>query len=584
MILVSEEQIKRYTEEGSWGNDTLSDLFLRNVSENPDGVAFVDAPNREKICWGKPMRLTFAEAKSAVDRLAANFIKAGIGKDDVVMVQLPNIVELPITYLAIARIGAIASPVPVQYRTHELKYTMSIVEPKAVVTTNNAVGFDCMSLFRNLKTDIPSLESIFVVGDSLPSDVYSFHDLPYGPEEEKVLEQYLEKLDVSANDVYSICWTSGTEADPKGVPRSHNHWIAIAWSLVDGCGLFEGCNILCPFPFINMSSIGGMFVPWLLAKGGKFVLHHPIDLPVMLGQIAQEQINYTVIPPAGLNMLAKNPEIMQKVNFSTVKSIGSGSAPLSPWMVREFQEKYGIYVINIFGSNEGIALISGPGDCPDPDDRAQYFPRWGVEGFRWNNRVGNWFKSKLVDPDTGEEIKEKGKSGEILISGPTVFAGYYKRPDLTAKSFDPQGYFHTGDMFCIDGEGDNPRFYRFTGRLKDIIIRGGVNISAEEVEYLVAEHPNVAEVAVVGFPDEKLGERICAVVVPVQGKSLTMGELKEFLKERDFAIYKTPEKLVLVDALPRNPVGKVVKGKLRALVAGDPSVQAEIMVAATYDE
>lgn len=563
MILCPESQIEEYTGKGWWGSETIVDLFLKNAAKTPNEVALSDPPNRESFTGGKPLRVTYADLRQAVDRLASGFIGAGIKKDDIVMVQLPNIVELACTYLALARIGAIASPLPIQYRTHEIRHTMSVTEPRAFVTTKNFSGFNHIDLVRGLQPEFPGLKVILGVGDDLPPGVVSLSGLLSAAGEEKALRDYLTQNSFSANDVFTICWTSGTEADPKGVPRSHNHWISIASVLVDGCEIGEGHNILNPFPFINMASIGGMFVPWLLT-GGKFVLHHPYDLKVFLGQIQSEMINYTVVPPAVLNMLLQNPAFLD-IDISSVRSIGSGSAPLSPWMVRQYQEKYGVSVINIFGSNEGISLVSGPGDFPGPDDRAQYFPRWGVQGFSWKTRVANQMSTRIVDPATGELIAGKGVPGEMCIKGPAVFAGYYKRPDLTQKAFDNEGYFRTGDLFSIEGEDGNLNRYLFCGRSKDLIIRGGMNISPEELEYLIIEHPKVAEVAVVGYADEKLGEKICAVAVPAKGQMVTLEDILQFLREKDIAIYKMPEKLLVVESLPRNPVGKVLKRELKNL-------------------
>lgn len=563
MITVPQEQIREYTARGWWGTDTIVDLFLRNAEKTPASTAIVDPPNRQQFTVGQPLSLTYAETRRVMDRLASGLLSLGIGKDDIVMVQLPNVVELACVYLALARIGAIASPLPVQYRTHELRHTMSVVQPKAYITTTNFAGFNFVAMVSTIKSEFPSLQNIIALGEDLPPEVVSLASLMAGSDE-RALGPLMAGREPTANDVFTICWTSGTEADPKGVPRSHNHWISIAYALVDGCDMDPGCHILNPFPFINMASIGGMFVPWLLT-GGKFVLHHPLDLPVFLGQIQSEKISYTVVPPALLNMLMQNPALLAGTDISSIKTIGSGSAPLSPFMVRHFQEKYGIYVVNIFGSNEGVSFVSGPKDFPDPEQRARFFPRWGVPGFEWKARIAGWMSSKIVDPLTGASISDKGVPGEMCIKGPAVFAGYYKRPDLTQKSFDDDGYFKTGDLFTIEGDEGNLNCYQFCGRSKDLIIRGGMNISPEEIEYLIIEHPKVAEVAVVGYKDERLGEKVCAVAVPVKAQSLTLEELVDFLKQKDIAVYKLPERLLLVDALPRNPLGKVLKRQLTEL-------------------
>ncbi|HBY95411.1 MAG: AMP-binding protein [Ardenticatenaceae bacterium] len=565
MLLVSDEQIREYTERGWWGSDTVVDLLLRNVQSTSDAVAVVDPPNRAELVGGVPIRLTYDELRQAMNRLAGRLLDAGIKKDDVVMVQLPNIVELVCVYLAAARIGAIVSPLPVQYRTHELQQVMKITEPTAFVTTTNFGGFNFVKMVRAMQPEFPSLMTILAIGQDLPEGVLSLQELLTSPCDEETLQAYLTEHPTSANEVFTVCWTSGTEAEPKGVARSHNHWIAIAYASVDGCELDPGTNLLNPFPLINMAAIGGMLVPWLLT-GGKLALHHPLSLPVFLGQIQAEKINYTVVPPALLNMLLQNPAILASTDISSIKNIGSGAAPLSPWMVTQYQEKYGIHVINMFGSNEGASFTSGPKDIPDPAERAQYFPRFGVPGYEWASRMAGMMSTKLVDPVSKEIIAEPGIPGEMAIKGAAIFSGYYKRPDLTQRAFDDEGYFYTGDLFEIAGDGDNLNRYRFVSRLKEIIIRGGMNISSQEIEALIIEHPKVAEVAVVGYADERLGEKVCAVVALKKDQSITLGEIVEFLKAKDVAVYKLPERLVVVDSLPRNPVGKVLKRVLQETV------------------
>ncbi len=517
---------------------------------------------------GKAERLTYAELKQSSDRLAGGLLEIGLGKDDVLMVQLPNVVELVVVYLAAARIGAIVSPLPVQYRKHELRQVMGLAEPRVFVTTSNFAGFDFVQMVGEIRAEFPSLERVIGMGEALPDGVVGLAELMNAQRNEEALRGYLESKDhrVSANDIVSVCWTSGTEGDPKGVPRSHNHWIWIAYATLDGCELDPGCRLLNPFPLVNMAAIGGMMVPWLLT-GGRLVLHHPLDLAVFLAQIQSEKINYTVAPPALLSMLLMKPEILASTDLGSIKNIGSGSAPLSPWMVSQWQQKYGIHVINMFGSNEGVALTSGPKDLPDPADRAQYFPRFGAPGFEWSSRVGGQTSSKLVDPSTRAVIDEPGVPGELAIRSPGVFPGYYKRPDLTERVFDEDGYFYTGDLFEIAGDGDKLDRYRFVSRLKDIIVRGGFKISPQEIEALVTEDPSVAEAAVVGYPDSRLGEKVCLVVAPRQGETVTLQKIIDHLRQREIAVYKLPEKLVIVERLPRNPLGKVLTQALREQIA-----------------
>ncbi|RUP36014.1 MAG: (2,3-dihydroxybenzoyl)adenylate synthase, partial [Gordonia sp. (in: high G+C Gram-positive bacteria)] len=255
-----------------------------------------------------------------------------------------------------------------------------------------------------------------------------------------------------------------------------------------------------------------------------------------------------------------NEELLAKVDLSSLTRVGSGSAPLQPAMVRGWQQKMGLSVINFFGSNEGVALLSSPEDFPDPDNRARFFPRYGAPGVEWSGRITERVQIKLIDLASGAEITEPGIPGELRVGGPGVFPGYL-HADQLASPFDDEGMLRSGDMFEIDG--DRNQFLRYVDRCKDLVIRGGMNIAPAEVEALISEHPAVAEVAVVGYADEQMGERVAAVVVPRPGAELALEELNEFLRAKKIASFKLPEHLEIRDVLPRNEVGKILKRELR---------------------
>jgi non-ribosomal peptide synthetase component E (peptide arylation enzyme) len=245
-----------------------------------------------------------------------------------------------------------------------------------------------------------------------------------------------------------------------------------------------------------------------------------------------------------------------------LKRIGSGSAPLSDWMVEGFARR-GVEIVNYFGSNEGAALTGSPVDIAEPALRARYFARSGVGQPFSRISTSRKVRTRLVDLDSGEEISEAGRPGELRVAGPTIFAGYYRAPELSARAFDEQGAYRTGDVFEIAGE--RGQYYRFVGRSKDIVVRGGMKISAEEVEALLQGHPAVQEVAVVAAPDEQLGEKVCACVVPRPGAAVSLQALVQYLRDDcRVAVYKCPEHLLLLTEMPRNPVGKLLKRELRA--------------------
>ena len=504
----------------------------------------------------EPTRMTYGQMIQAIDRLALYFLKLGIEKDDIVIVQLPNVVELPLTIFAAARAGAIVSPLPVQWRSHEIRHALEITEAKIFVSSHNLLGLNYINLARKTAGEKGSIKHYISVGSGLPPGAIQISDILAAGEED--VAPLIERRH-SANDVLTLCWTSGTEAMPKAVPRSHNHWIAISRAVVQSFLPDQDCVYLSLFPTINMAGLGGVLIPWVLT-GGKMVFHHPFNLDVFLKQLIMEKVYYTLAPPALLDALAKSPQ-WANMDKGALKVIGSGSTPLSNWMVRTFQDDFGIGIVNFFASNEGVTLYSSPSDFPNPDDRANYFPRFGGKNLVWKAEAVKGFRTRLVEPITEKEIEEPSIVGELRFAGPTVFPGYYKAPHLTAAAFDKEGYFRSGDLFSIEGEKKDK--YLFQGRYKDLIIRGGVNISPEEIETLVAAHPKVVEVAAMGYPDPRLGEKICIAVVPKAGQTLTLEEINTYLAEKDIARYKHPEILEIMTALPRNPLGKVLKRDIR---------------------
>ena len=554
MILSPQERIDEYTSHGWWGARRIQDWFDDNLRTRPEAEALIDAPNRADFIDGAPRRLTWRALAAEADMYATAFLELGLSGDDIVCVQLPNCVELPAVYLACLRLGIVVTPVPVQYREHELEHILGITQPRAIVTAARILHHDHAAMMRGLAARHPSVHTVLAI-DALPR---------WEADGDRIA-QHEREHPTGANDVFTICWTSGTEGVPKGVPRSHNEWLAIPENIILSGGLKPGCHLLNAFPLVNMAGIAGQFLPWLLT-GAKLVMHHPFNLGVFLTQVKDEAIDYTVAAPAILATLAQNPDLMAGLEGSRLRAIGSGGGPLAEWTVRVFTERYGIDVINYFGTNEGASLTASALDLPDPALRASYFPRFGVDGYEWKLPVARRVSTRLVDPDTGRDIDTPGTPGELRVRGPAIFPGYFRAPDMTARAFDPQGYYRTGDLFEIAGE--RRELYRFVGRLKDIIVRGGFNISSEELEALLLAHPKVREAAIVGYPDDNLGERVCAVVVPQAGATLALPELVAFLRtEKKVASYKLPEKLLLLDALPRNPVGKVLKRDLRTTVA-----------------
>lgn len=553
MIPADEDKRKAYRESGWWGDVRLGQMFQRNAARHPDRLALADPPNRADFAFGDPLRLTYRELAAEVDRIAGALAAQGVGKDDVLIVQLPNISELTALYFACAEIGAVISPIAVQYREHELRSLLSFVAPKAFVCATMMKGADHLAAARAV---LPRETKLMTFGPNAPDDVIDLSTAVTDPER---LNRMRNSLDVNADDIFTICWTSGTTGAPKGVPRSHNHWAAIGPVTHSAAQLRDGDVILNPFPMINMASIGGVIMSWL-QSAGTLALHHPFDLPVFLRQINEEKPAFTLAPPAILNMILNDERLAASIDFSNVRAIGSGSAPLAPAMVKGFQDRYGIAIVNLFGSNEGMSLASGSDDVPDPEHRAAFFPAAASYPSLYGAKGGH-LSLRLVDAETGDEVTDMALVGELEISGPTVFEGYFNAPDETAAAFRPDGYFRTGDLFEYAEDG---RFLKFVGRSKDLIMRGGVNIAPEEIDQLLGGHPKLAEACAFSIPDDVMGERIGLAVVPKPEEEVSLDDITGYLKELGVAVFKLPEKLFKIGPLPRNALNKVLRHEVRA--------------------
>jgi acyl-CoA synthetase (AMP-forming)/AMP-acid ligase II len=560
------ERVAEFYARGWWSKDTWDSLLRGHAAAKPDAEALCDAPNRASFGSGEPRRLTWREVDAAVDRLAGALLGAGVQAGDVVGIQLPNVVELAIAYLAAARIGAIASPFPIQYREHELEALGALAGLRVFVTMDHVRGranAKAIALLRD-RGAVPSLDVVLAYGTDLPDGVLALDaaDPVTTREQQARLAEYLAGRVIDPADCVSLCWTSGTESVPKGVPRTHGDWIAVSMTTVQAPGLTARDVLLNPFPMVAAGGFGGMFLPWLVT-GAKLVQHQPFDLEIFLAQVQDERVTYSVSPPAVLTRLLLEPELMERFDLSSLRCVGSGSTPLTPFLIEGWEAR-GVSVINFFGSNEGISLTGYPDNIPDPADRGRYFPRPGA-GLPTRIRTDQWTRARLVEPETGAEISETGRSGELRLQGPTVFAGYWGHPGEASgggTAFDADGWYATGDIFQYAGA--RGEYLLYIDRAKDLISRGGMKISAAEIEGLLQSGPGVAEVAAIGVPDPILGERLCAVVVPRAGADVTLADLVAHLRARQVASFKLPERLVIVEELPRNPSGKVLKRELRA--------------------
>jgi acyl-CoA synthetase (AMP-forming)/AMP-acid ligase II len=549
MYTTPQERIDELTRLGLWGTRTLHGLLSDCATDRPDALAVADQPNRAELTGEEPRRLTFRQLEDASETLAATLLARGIGAGNRVMVQLPNITELVVCYYALSKLGAVISPVPVQYGSHELQ---SLAEALGTENLISITRFREQPLAEQAAGALGQVR-VLAFGRELGLET-EWADA----DARQQLREYRDAVGDDANRIITVCWTSGTTGTPKGVPRSHNMWMATARTSANAGDYREGEILLNPFPLVNMAAVGG-FLYASAMLGCTLVLHHPLDPPLFLQQMQDEKVNFTIAPPALLNQLTKSPDLWNRFDFSALRAVGSGSAPLSPDMIAVMERDYGKPVINYYGSNEGISLFSTPETAAEPEVRAAMFPRFGVAGMPFDGITQQTVRSKVIDPDTGDDIAEPGRPGELCFGGATVFDGYL---DHTGEDvFTPDGFFRTGDLVEICGEP--PHYYRIVGRCKDIINRGGMKISPSEIDTLLEGFPGLAEAAVCAFPDDHLGEKICACVVPAPGaEAPTLAQVCDYLLQRGIAKFKLPERLEVMDALPRNPMNKVVRSAL----------------------
>ena len=541
MILHSPQTLQRYTESGHWGRRTLFDLFDATVREAPERLAVVDPADRAELVGTPAQKLDYRQLSDTVDAIATGLLQMGLRKDEIVVVQLPNVWELIAMFLAVGRAGGVLSPMPVQWRDNEFRNVRDATDARWFFGMREFKGAEPLAVAERAGFTAWPIERIA--------------ELAAGTAD----RARLDAIAIDANDVFSLCWSSGTEALSKGCPMSHNNWLFQMQVLAKATGLEPGDRVLATAPVVNMTGVA----TWLgsLAVGGTMLLHHPLNMPLLLEQLMHERVHFTLLVPAVLNMILKLPNV-DRLDFSSVRCIAAGSAQPSRWSMEEFKRRWSIEIVHAWGQTEGTAIFAGAMDVPDFARRADHFPWWGRPGVNWPSGL-HGIEIKLLD-DAGEECTRPGEVGELAYRGPNVFSGYYRRPELAANTFTLDGYYRTGDYFIVRDE----RHVGFFDRKKDIIIRGGFNVSAAEVENLVLTHPGVLEAAAIAVPDEILGEKTCIFVVPRdRDRPPTLADIVAHLKQIGVAAYKLPEHLEYLDAIPRNPVGKILKSQLRKLKA-----------------
>lgn len=525
----SESRRREYRQKGYWGDATLADYWQMAVLSAPEKVAVIDLQGTS---------YTYAEVDQAAGRVAAFLKETGVDHGDFVSFQLPGWAEFTVIYVACLKAGAVANPVNPGFRAEELLYTLNKCETKVFFIPSEFRHYDYPAMMTWLAPKIPSLREVVVVEKEKKVDE--------GISLSKVIKEYSPLAGSrvrSADDLAAVLFTSGTEGFPKGVMLTHNNIIASEKALAAALNFTYLDVMLMPAPVAH--AIGfhhGVTAPFML--GAKSVLQDIFKPDITLELIEREKCTCSMgATPFVYDILRTLRK--KKYDISSLRFFLCGGAPIPRHMVKESLEA-GIKVMGVYGSTESVPHTAVRID--DPCERIISTDGVAVPSV----------EVKVVD-ESRREVPA-GVQGEEASCGPTVFVGYLKEPELTASVLDDQGWYYSGDLCTMDDNG----YIRINGRKKDIIIRGGENISSTEVENILLQHPNVREAGVVAMPDQRLGERACAYVVlnnPDQG--LTLEEMRVFFGEKDVAKCKYPERIEIVENLPRTASGKIKKIVLR---------------------
>ncbi|GAB3361583.1 MULTISPECIES: cyclohexanecarboxylate-CoA ligase [Giesbergeria] len=525
--------------QGWWPERTINDALDACVAVCPDQLALTAV----QVETGEVTRFTYRELARMADRIAVGLSRLGVGKNDIVACQLPNWWQFTLTYLACSRIGAVINPLMHIFRERELSFMLQHSEAKVMIAPHTFRGFDFEQMITALQPNLPHLRQLVVVGGN---GANSFDALLSGPAWEQAPDAaaILALHRPGPDDITQLIYTSGTTGEPKGVMHSANTTMANILPYAQRMQLDSESVVLMASPMAHQTGfMYGLMMPILLKA--RAVLQDIWEPKKAIELIRTEGVTFTMASTPFLTDLARTvTETGQSV--PTLRTFLCAGAPIPGPLVEQARAALGAKIVSAWGMTENGAVTT---TCLDDDDERAFntdgCPLPGVE-------------IKVVDGD-GHPLPA-GQPGKLLLRACSNFGGYLHRPHLNGT--DAEDWFDTGDLARIDERG----YLRITGRSKDVIIRGGENIPVVEIESLLYRHPAVALAAIVAYPDERLGERACAVVVPKPGQSLDLPGMVEFLKAQKVALQYIPERLVVRDDLPSTPSGKIQKFRLRELM------------------
>ena len=541
---------------GAW---LITDRLFETAARHPDRTLIIDPR------FG---RFTYGDVAGQVERLAWALCERGVGSGDIVVLQLPNWAPFIVFHLALTVLGAVTVNIPVIFREREVGGILALTGAKSIVVPDDFRGFDFPAMGRDMSDDCPNLLHIFVVeGGSANSyefaarnndrlSVTTYTELIREPETSPGTRDDLLALKPSVDDMTALGFTSGTTGGLKGAIHDSRILAAINTGFIERYGLNENDRIFGGSPLGH--AVGFTHVLRMtLSIGASVVLLEYWEPTRALELIHGECCTFIAGATPFLMDIVYHPDLHKYQNLPTLRLFLCGGASVPEPLLRDATDKLPkTFVSPLWGMTECGGVTTCPLDAPE------------AKRFETDGLPCDGMELKVVD--TNGVSVPPGTEGELMVSGPMVAKGYYRQPDMTREHFLPDGFFRTGDQARMDADG----YIKITGRIKDLIIRGGVNISPVDIESVLFAHPKVSNAAIVGMPDVRLGERICAFIIPVAEASLDLAEVQDWMSKSGLAKQKWPEQIEMVDFFPMTPSGKVQKFKLRELLAREANDDA----------
>ena len=522
------------------GPDTIPSMFAATVDRFGDRLAIVDGDTR----------LTYAELAAESRRFGAALVESGIESGDRVAIWNPNGIEWVVAMLGLFEAGAVLVPVNTRFKGVEAATVLSRSGAKALVTTTDFLGTDNVAMLSSSGTELPDLTTTVVTRGPVSAGTEPWADFLDRATEAAGAEVDRRRAAVASDDRSDILFTSGTTGVPKGVVQTHGRTLRVATDWVAMTGLNADDRYLMVNPYFHMFGLKAGILAAVCA-GATMLPEAVFDVDRVLERVAQERVTVLPGPPTLYQGLLDHPG-RDDHDLSSLRVAVTGAADIPVELIRRIDDELPFSsIITGYGLTEGgTAAATSPGDDVETIATTVGRPRPG-------------FELRIVDGQGTDAAA--GTAGEILLRGGSIMSHYLDDPAATAEVLSPEGWLSTGDLGVVDPSG----CLRIVGRSKDMFIVGGFNAYPAEIENLLLGHPDIQQAAVIGIPDERLGEVGMAFVVLGPGASTTSDEIIAWGREQ-MANYKAPRRVEIVDDLPLNATGKVMKEDLRARAAQTP--------------